>query len=131
MGDEVKKLIGANIRKIRESKGLGPKDIKKNTGGTIYPSKLGNYESGTREPDVQTMMLLAKAMQSSVNDILEGIVEKNQERPAKKDRQDLYDILDELPASLVGDARHFIRYVKGLAERSIKPSQARGSKKKS
>lgn len=49
----------------------------------------------------------------------------------KEDRQDLHADIDALPAEFIGDARHFIRYVKNLAERSSSSSQLKSSKKRS
>lgn len=96
MGDSVKKQIGANIRKIRISKGLKGPDVERLTEGQISVTRLANYESGEREPDVSTMMVLAKAMGSTVNAVLAGILDESVAHLPRIEGEKLAEILDEI-----------------------------------
>jgi transcriptional regulator with XRE-family HTH domain len=122
MGDEVKKMIGANIVKARESRGLKAAQLSRLTSGQVSPSRLRNYESGEREPDMQTLILLAKSMKGTVNELLDGILEKN--GPAKlykADRLDIYDEIEALPASRLNEVRLAIEIVKSRIPRKPAP----------
>jgi transcriptional regulator with XRE-family HTH domain len=97
MGDALKKLFGSNIKKVRKSKGLNRPDIASKTHGQMSPSRLSNYETGIREPDLQTIKLLAEAMETPVNAFFEGIIE-NQVGTATPSLapERLAEILDEI-----------------------------------
>lgn len=117
MDIDVKKLIGGNISKIRHSKKLNGPDIERITNGVISVSRLSNYETGLREPDLDTIILLAKAMKTRVLDILEGIVEKADSKPEtqptlKPDRQDIHIDIEALPPGRMDDVRLMLELIK-------------------
>jgi len=56
----VNEKLGANIRKIREEKGLLQKELSKKVG--IDPAYLSNIETGKMNPTVTTIEKIAKAL---------------------------------------------------------------------
>lgn len=99
---DVKKLIGGNIKKIRVSKNLNRPDIERITNGVISASRLSNYETGLREPDLETLVILAKAMKTSLNKILDGLLEKaaDAKQPdLDPERQLIVDTVKKVPDS--------------------------------
>lgn len=97
MGDDLKKLFGSNIERVRKSKGLNRPDIDRKTNGQMSPARLSNYETGIREPDLQTIKLLAEAMDTPVNAFFEGIIESQVGTAAPAIAPErLAEILDEI-----------------------------------
>lgn len=130
---DVKKLIGENIRRIRDSKGLKGPDIERETDGVISVARLSNYECGSREPDLETILLLSRAMKAKVRDLLAGIVEPYGS-PGKPDRQDIIDDIDTLPASRMDEVRLALELIKFRKPRKsaevIPVSQGKKGKRK-
>lgn len=62
------KVIGSRLTKLRKARKLTQDEVSKNTG--INRSTYSNYESGNREPDIDTIKMLAKYFDVSVNYIL-------------------------------------------------------------
>lgn len=56
------------IREIREAKGLQQKVLASNLG--IKPNRLSQYETGAREPDLETLARIASALNVSVDDLM-------------------------------------------------------------
>lgn len=56
------------IREIREAQGLQQKVLAKNLG--IKPNRLSQYETGVREPDLQTLDKIATELGVSVDDLM-------------------------------------------------------------
>ena len=57
-----------NLKKIRESKGYTQKEFaqKCNIGTSTY----NQYETGRRQPDLETMLLIAKTLNTSISDLI-------------------------------------------------------------
>ena len=62
--------LGNTIRELRQSKGLSQAELAERIGKKR--SAVGNYESGTREPDLETLRALAEALNVSVAALLGG-----------------------------------------------------------
>ena len=60
--------VGTNIRKYRVARGLSQAELAERIGKKR--SAVGNYESGTREPDYDTLSALAAALEVSAVDLL-------------------------------------------------------------
>jgi transcriptional regulator with XRE-family HTH domain len=60
-----KKLIGARIKAARERLDLTQQALADKIPGFIF-SRLSNYETGYREPDLETLRKLARALDCSV-----------------------------------------------------------------
>lgn len=56
------------IREIRKAKGLQQKVLARNLG--IKPNRLSQYETGAREPDLDTLARIATALDVSVDDLM-------------------------------------------------------------
>lgn len=58
----VKKEIGLRLKRAREAHEWTREDVAVHTRDAISASRLGNYEQGTREPDIETIRLLARIL---------------------------------------------------------------------
>lgn len=72
------------IREIREAQGLQQKVLAKNLG--IKPNRLSQYETGVREPDLQTLDRIATELGVSVDDLMGR---EEQEKPTPEDEDGL------------------------------------------
>ena len=70
--------MNEQIRKIRRQKGLSQVELGDRIG--VSQQVITNYERGIREPDLETMLKIAGALQVSI-EILVG------EKPVKQDEQ--------------------------------------------
>lgn len=92
--------IAINLKKLRTEKGLTQDEISKDLG--INRATYAHYETGRREPDAQTLKLLAKYFDVSL-DYLVGIADiRNpylndnsnlKEDPASRLTDEFYDLL--------------------------------------
>lgn len=67
MHDDAKKL-GANLKKIRLSKGIKQVEIARTLG--VDRSFVSNIENGKTNPTLSTIASLAKAIEVSTNELL-------------------------------------------------------------
>ena len=58
------------IWKIRTEKGISLKELEKRTG--ISKSALNNYENGKRQPTLQQLELIAKALHTTISNLYES-----------------------------------------------------------
>ena len=63
-------MIGKNIKKLREALGITQKELADKLG--ISQSAVGNWESGLRNPRANDLQDIAKALNTSVVQIIEG-----------------------------------------------------------
>ena len=98
MGDK----FNENLRIARERKGISQKDIAESIG--VAKSTYSLYESGNREPNVQTIKKIADALNVSANELL-GIEEEPTTLAAHFDGNDFTEEeLDEI--------RNFAEFIK-------------------
>ena len=57
-----------NLRRVREQKGLSQKDVAEKIG--VAKSTYSLYESGNREPNVQTIKKIADVLEVSADELL-------------------------------------------------------------
>ena len=76
--------VGTNIRKYRVARGLSQAELAERIGKKR--SAVGNYESGTREPDYDTLSALAAALEVSAMDLL----------GENSDEDELWELREEL-----------------------------------
>ena len=62
--------IGENIRKIRKEKKLTQKELGKLCG--MSEAQIGQYENGLRNPKMETLKKIAKALKVSSFDLIDG-----------------------------------------------------------
>lgn len=82
-------MFGERLQSLRKEKGLTQKDIADIL--KVAPSTIGMYEQGRRDPDTDTIRLLAEFFNVSI-DYLLGNAEKLTEQPISltiKEQQDL------------------------------------------
>ncbi|WP_285814846.1 helix-turn-helix domain-containing protein [Thomasclavelia cocleata] len=65
--------VGLNIRRLRQEKGLTIKELGNLCG--ISEPNMGNYERGVRNPKLETLKKIAKALQVDYSDLLATNVE--------------------------------------------------------
>lgn len=58
--------IGKRIRAARKQAGLTLQELSDRTGKVLSASRLSNYEQGLREPDPQSLTLIAKALGTGI-----------------------------------------------------------------
>ena len=76
--------IGKTIRTMRMSRGMSQADLANRIGKKR--SAVGNYENGTREPDLDTIEALADAFNVSMADLLDH----------ETDKEDLWELREQL-----------------------------------
>lgn len=76
--------IGKTIRTMRMSRGMSQADLANRIGKKR--SAVGNYENGTREPDLDTIEALADAFNVSMADLLDH----------ETDEEDLWELREQL-----------------------------------
>jgi len=76
--------IGKTIRTMRMSRGMSQADLANRIGKKR--SAVGNYENGTREPDLDTIEALADAFNVSMSDLLDH----------ETDEEDLWELREQL-----------------------------------
>lgn len=69
--------IGENIKKIREEKKMSMSYLADKL--KISKSTISRYESGQREPNIETLNKIAKALDVTINDIV-----RNEEKASNK-----------------------------------------------
>ena len=65
-------MIGPRIAALRRERGLSQADLASRI--QVSPSALGMYEQGRREPSVDTMVALARALEVTTDFLLTGRV---------------------------------------------------------
>ena len=71
MADENLKILGNNVRSLRHQKGLSQEQLAELTG--LHRTYIGGIERGERNVSIQNLICLAKALNTPVSKILEGI----------------------------------------------------------
>lgn len=69
--------VSTNLKKLRNEKGITQNELSKAL--NINRATYAHYETGRREPDIQTLKLLAKYFNVSVDYLLGNINDKNSE----------------------------------------------------
>lgn len=64
---ELKKIVGVNIKKIREEKGFTQEDVAKKAG--IFPNYYAKIERGMYTTSIKKVNAIAKALGVEVSDI--------------------------------------------------------------
>ena len=68
---ELLRIVGSNIKKIRESKGLTQVDLVGKIDGEIDTTNISRIEAGTTNPTVFTLYRIAVALEVSVKELLD------------------------------------------------------------
>lgn len=68
LNKDEKKLIGQNIKQLRKKKGLLQEDLANLVG--LKVGTISKYEQGDRTPGINQMIIIAEALDCSVNDFL-------------------------------------------------------------
>lgn len=84
-----------NLKQCRKKKGLTQAQLAELI--SVSQSTVGNWEAGTREPDLQTIIELSKLFSVSMNDLL-GVtipIEKKEKPSAASERWERFRIIYE------------------------------------
>lgn len=73
----IKKLFGANLKKIRETKSLSL--LEADYGSELNESNISKYENGKREPQLSTIFKLAKMLKIHPKELLDFGLDFSQE----------------------------------------------------
>jgi len=68
---ELLRIVGSNIKKIRESKGLTQVDLVGKIEGEIDTTNISRIEAGRTNPTVFTLYRIAVALEVSVKELLD------------------------------------------------------------
>jgi len=63
--------FGGRLRAARERRGLTQSQLAELVG--LYPSQISNYENGEKVPEGETMVLLADALEVSLDELARGV----------------------------------------------------------
>lgn len=73
-GGPISEIVGANVRRVREVRGMSMRDLAaalKEADWPIYASGIGRLENGGRRIDVDDLVMIAKALDVPPIDLLE------------------------------------------------------------
>ena len=65
------RIIGSNIKRVRESKGLTQVDLVGKIEGEIDTTNISRIESGRTNPTVFTLFRIAVALEVSIKELLD------------------------------------------------------------
>lgn len=68
---ELLRIVGSNIKKVRESKGLTQVDLVGKIEGEIDTTNVSRIESGRTNPTVFTLYRIANALEVSLKELLD------------------------------------------------------------
>jgi len=68
---ELLRIVGSNIKKVRESKGLTQVDLVGKIEGEIDTTNVSRIESGRTNPTVFTLYRIAIALEVSIKELLD------------------------------------------------------------
>ena len=120
--------IGLRIKRLRESQNLSQAQLSKACGWSS-PSRLGNYELGSRKVSVDDSICIAKALGVPASYILfgeESVAQINETpEPLTPRKKILLELFDDLPESeadallkaLEDKKRHYDELYKELSEK--------------
>lgn len=99
--------VGVKLREYRLKRGLSQAELAQRAGKKR--SAIGNYESGAREPDYDTLIALARALEVSVAQLLdeeedEALWELREELRRDPDRRILFSLAKNGTAQQVRQA---------------------------
>lgn len=66
--EEAKTIVGRNVRRLRESRGLTQEDLAHLAG--LHPPGIGRLERGAVDPRASTLVRVANALGVAVADLL-------------------------------------------------------------
>ncbi len=70
MGKELKSLIATRIKAIRQAKGMTQEELAEAIDRTV--ETISNLERGKSLPSVQTLMIIANALDITISELLEN-----------------------------------------------------------
>jgi transcriptional regulator with XRE-family HTH domain len=76
--------FGANVRRIRNSKEPPCSQEQLSYAARLHRTEIGRIEQGTVEPRLTTLMILAEALEVSVDELLLGLDPPQQRKPAAR-----------------------------------------------
>ena len=68
---ELLRIVGSNIKKIRESKGLTQVDLVGKIEGEIDTTNISRIEAGRTNPTIFTLYRIALALEVSIKELLD------------------------------------------------------------
>ncbi len=74
--------FAANLRRLREAKGCSQEELAWDT--MLHRTAVGKLEQARSEPQLSTLLVLADALDCTVNDLVEGLQVPGERRPAPR-----------------------------------------------
>jgi transcriptional regulator with XRE-family HTH domain len=82
---EINELVGLNVRRLRQAKGLSQEELYAASG--VSQQFISEIENGSRNPTIETLAILAQALKASVADLVtipDGVKIRVPKRKKKK-----------------------------------------------
>ena len=81
---EIKELVGVNLRRLRQAKGFSQEELYAASG--VSQQFISEIENGSRNPTIETLAILAQALQASVADLV-TVPDGVRQRPSKRKKR--------------------------------------------
>ncbi|WP_333888258.1 helix-turn-helix domain-containing protein [Clostridium sp.] len=93
--------VSTNLKKLRTEKGLTQDELSKEL--NINRATYAHYETGRREPDIETLKLLAKYFNVSLDYLLDGANIRNHDTTyiTPKEHENIEEVVEELRERLL------------------------------
>lgn len=113
---------GRTIAALRKEKGLTQKALALLTDGKIKTTQLANYEQGIREPGIDELLVLAKALRVTAGYLAGFTLNKE---PLSKSELELIKCFRQLPAAEQDEYLKKLRAISIIFTEPARPSYSR------
>jgi transcriptional regulator with XRE-family HTH domain len=113
---------GRTIAALRKEKGLTQKALALLTDGKIKTTQLANYEQGIREPGIDELLVLAKALRVTAGYLAGFTLNKE---PLSKTELELIKCFRQLPAAEQDEYLKKLRAINIIFTEPARPSYSR------
>jgi transcriptional regulator with XRE-family HTH domain len=113
---------GRTIAALRKEKGLTQKALALLTDGKIKTTQLANYEQGIREPGIDELLVLAKALRVTAGYLAGFTLNKE---PLSKSELELIKCFRQLPAAEQDEYLKKLRAINIIFTEPARPSYSR------
>lgn len=76
-----------NVRQLRGAKATGYSQEELAFDANLDRTSIGNFEQGRSDPHMSTLLILAKTLNVTINDLVKGLPVPEERRPAAKPRR--------------------------------------------
>lgn len=102
-----------NVRKRRKQFRLSQADLSRKSG--VPQTTISAIETGARSPTAETIVMLARGLECSVDDLLDSTQEENKNPIAETDdeiKEEIIRLVGQLPQEALPQIRDFAAFLK-------------------